>query len=326
MTNTPDISALSAQDAAAAWLVARDQGLDLATSSAFQDWLKRADANAQAWTAAEASWNALSEPDDLLEAMRRDALAARPERRRPTFGMAIAAGIALMVVAGSYTWMQLRPAYKGANDAGTVLAANSTGPASFTLEDGSQVTLNKNARVAVQYAANVRNVRLLQGEAYFTVMHNAARPFKVRVQDNVISDIGTEFDIYTDGKNVSVILAKGSVAIDTATSKAATLQPGQKMDIRPGTPDRVSPVILADSLAWRLGFIEFQDEPLEKVVEEINKYGGAPAKLVDPAIRTKRVSGRFRVGDPSRFARSLAETYHLRITKRADGGVDIAGH
>lgn len=146
MTNTPDTSALSAHDAAAAWLIARDQGLDLAASSAFQDWLKRSDANAQAWAAAEVSWNALSEPDDLLEAMRRDALAARPERRRPTFGMAIAAGIALMVVAGSYTWMQLRPAANGASNAGTVLAANNSGPASFALEDGSQVTLNKNAR------------------------------------------------------------------------------------------------------------------------------------------------------------------------------------
>jgi ferric-dicitrate binding protein FerR (iron transport regulator) len=36
-----------------------------------------------------------------------------------------------------------------------------------------------------------------------------------------------------------------------------------------------------------------------------------------------RVSGRFRAGDPSRFAGTLAEIYPLRIVDRPDGGVDI---
>jgi transmembrane sensor len=156
------------------------------------------------------------------------------------------------------------------------------------------------------------------------VVHNSARPFTADVGRSTVSDLGTEFDILMNGRTLSVTLASGSVAVATeGGSTSRTLEPGQRLDATPGQEDRITPVVLADALAWRTKYIELHDEPLEKAITEFNRYGGPPVRIADPAIRTMRVSGRFRTGDPSRFARTLAEIYPLRIVTRPDGGVDL---
>jgi transmembrane sensor len=121
-----------------------------------------------------------------------------------------------------------------------------------------------------------------------------------------------------------VTLINGSIAVASSGAKPAKLTPGQRLDATPGQPIRVSTVGIEGALAWRTGYQQFSDEPLEKAISQINRYGGAPARIVDPSIRMVRVSGQFRAGDPTRFARTLAEIYPLRLVDRADGGVDIA--
>jgi transmembrane sensor len=91
-----------------------------------------------------------------------------------------------------------------------------------------------------------------------------------------------------------------------------------------GQTGRIAAVDIDRELSWRTGFIEFHDEFLEKAIAEINRYGGAPARIVDVSIRGNRVSGRFRAGNPARFAMALAEIYPLQVRDRPDGGVDIA--
>jgi transmembrane sensor len=101
------------------------------------------------------------------------------------------------------------------------------------------------------------------------------------------------------------------------------LQPGQRLEVVPGQPDKIVATNLEEVAAWRTVYLEFHDEPLQSAVAQINRYGGAPARIVDPSISGTRVSGRFRTGNPSRFGRALAEIYPFKIIERPDGGVDI---
>src|SRR5213080_3916464 len=68
------------------------------------------------------------------------------------------------------------------------------------LLDGTEITLNADSklRAPVTFAARQRDV-YLEGEAYFSVVHNAARPFVVHTGSGAIRDIGTRFGVHAYG-------------------------------------------------------------------------------------------------------------------------------
>ena len=84
---------------------------------------------------------------------------------------------------------------------------------SIALADGSRIVLNTNSQMMVDYGATHRDVRLLQGEAMFTVAKNAERPFRVYAGDGRIQALGTEFSVHLAGANVEVIVTEGRVSL-----------------------------------------------------------------------------------------------------------------
>ncbi len=320
-------------EGAALWIVRRDQGQDVDSQPEFKAWLQASPQNAEAWRRAVAVWDQVdmeAGDDPLIAAMRRDALMARPKPAafRP---WAIAASVASIALVGLLTWRLLTPgvAVEPAGPwvdkaAAATFATADEGPRSFTLTDGSQVVLDRQSAIAVAYQDARRGVRLLHGRAYFAVMHNAARPFRVEAGDRTVADIGTEFDVMLNGGHMSVTLLKGSVAVGSVKPGASkTLKPGQRLDAMAGQDDKIGTGDPAESQAWRTGVLEFRDEPLSEAVAQFNRYGGAPLRVTDPAAARIRISGRFRVGDPGRFARALGEVYGLKVVRRADGGFDL---
>lgn len=322
-----------ADEAAAMWLLRRDAGQDVERDPAFIAWLEGVPGAAGAWTHATAIWQAAGRPasdDPLLTALRRDALRARPDRR-PL--MAAAAAAAVAVVAVGLAWTEFAPrigtpaAQPGPPaDAAATFAVAASAPNSFALPDGSRVTLNANSAIAVGYEGRSRAVRLLRGQAYFSVVHDPQRPFTVATQTRTITDLGTEFDVQLRGPAMTVTLAKGAVAVSAPPGRApVTLSsPGQQLFAAPGQADAVTQVDLTEALSWRTGMLEFSETRLADAVSEVNRYGGAPAKVVDPAAASLPVTGQFRAGDPTRFANALAAAYPLSVRPRSDGGVDIA--
>ena len=329
--NLSDLEQMPDDDAVAFWLVQRDQGVVLDDNPRFVAWLYASPNRLQAWNRAVALWEGFQNTSDpLLKAMRYDALTARRPGNVWKLG-AIAASVAIMLIGGVVGWRIYGTGSDpgGASpvippDARPTFVADGAGPATFALLDGSQVTLNAKAAIAVRYSAQRRAVRLLRGQAFFHVVHDFARPFTTDAGGRVISDLGTDFDVLLRGRALSVTLVSGSIAVAAGADGAQhTLQPGQRLVVSPGQPDQIVAADLEDVSAWRTAYIEFHDEPLENALAQINRYGGAPARLADPTIRTMRLSGRFRAGDPSRFAGTLTEIYPLRIVDRPDGGVDI---
>jgi ferric-dicitrate binding protein FerR (iron transport regulator) len=76
------------------------------------------------------------------------------------------------------------------------------------LDDGSVIYLNTSSKAQVHFSKNLREVRLLEGEALFTVAHDAGRPFIVVTDTARVRAIGTQFNVYrtgTDATRVSVI-------------------------------------------------------------------------------------------------------------------------
>src|SRR6185503_5173686 len=79
--------------------------------------------------------------------------------------------------------------------------------ATVTLPDGSTVQLNSASRVRVDYSMSSRVITLERGEAFFTVAHNADRPFWVTSGKGWVRAVGTAFDVYLNRSRVRVIVS-----------------------------------------------------------------------------------------------------------------------
>src|SRR6202035_2168216 len=84
----------------------------------------------------------------------------------------------------------------------------------FTLNDGSQVTLDTQSELKVSFSSAERSVRLTRGQAFFEVAKDAKRPFVVEVNNRRFVAVGTAFDVRVDGDQVRVTMVEGTVRVE----------------------------------------------------------------------------------------------------------------
>lgn len=158
---------------------------------------------------------------DADEGMRRDARRSRFAWRR---WMTAAAAVAVTAITLAAFWLA------GANRQEVYI--NRTGEiAALRLEDGTQVWAQPGAelRYDVEGGAGERIVGL-DGEAYFDVAHDAARPFIVETRDLAIRVLGTAFNVRSGqaAPLTEVVLERGSVQLETpAGAPLVRLHPDQ---------------------------------------------------------------------------------------------------
>ncbi|MFT4154308.1 FecR family protein [Parafilimonas sp.] len=141
------------------------------------------------------------------------------------------------------------------------------------LPDGTSVWLNSasSLRYPTVFAGKERVVEL-EGEAYFEVIHNAQQPFKVKVNNTVIEDIGTSFNInaYADEPFIKTTLIKGSIKISN-TNVSGVLKPGEQA-VTSAYKLTVSTVDTGQVLAWKDGFFQFDDADLYTIMRQLARW------------------------------------------------------
>lgn len=93
---------------------------------------------------------------------------------------------------------------------------------SLTMIDQSKITLNRNSYLHWDEMFNQEERRLaLQGEAYFTVSHNAAKPFILKMDKLEIRVLGTIFNVKEDTllNTVAVYVTSGRVLMKDDSSE-----------------------------------------------------------------------------------------------------------
>lgn len=317
------LDSMSADDAASLIFVMRDAGIAEADNHAIEAWLESSGEHKAAWERAVTLWNSFeSEPDPLLDAMRRDALMARPVHRASYRRLSIAASVAAAIAIGAvgYWQMEWRLAVRAPQIASAApIWNNGIGPPmTRTLGDGTQITLAPQSAIEIDYAPGRRQVKLLRGRAFFAVAHEARRPFVVSAEGVSITDIGTAFEVGSSRNELTVIVSRGRVSVRAPKEKLLEIAAGQSLRAKPGEAPNVTPTDLQGSLSWKDGFLDFRSTPLAIAIAESEAYGGAKLK-VDTDVGEIRVSGRFRWGDTEKLARVLAQLYPIEIATDADG-------
>ena len=207
------------------------------------------------------------------------------------------------------------------------------------LSDGSQVHLNTNTTIRVRESRDRVQIELLSGEAAFNVVHDTRRPFIVSVSGTLIHDVGTNFVVRTLGAHDSVVfVSEGSVMASCPPRKtgftrhearlhSAVLEAGDEAIVSPGgiqTPKRLDSTEMARRLMWTQGMLEFRDEPLGKVVEELNRYRRRPLRIADPGLAAVRISAYVPVANVDEFEFGVREFgLQVRESQTRPGEVDL---
>lgn len=173
------------------------------------------------------------------------------------------------------------------------------------LPDGSRVELDTRSAIDLEFSDTERRVRLLGGDAYFTVAPlgpNETRPFVVESAGGTTRALGTQFLVSQDdahGAWVGVTEHSVALALERAPERGAReqiLQEGQsaRYDAHGGI-ETLAPRDLQRATSWRRGVLVFERVPLGQVAEQLNRYRPGRVLISDSALAGREVSGVFRL-------------------------------
>lgn len=174
------------------------------------------------------------------------------------------------------------------------LTNNTGNKYSLTLADGTEVFLDAASSITYPVAFNGRERKVsVTGQVYLKVKHNAAMPFRVAVADEIIEDIGTEFNInaYSDEPALKTTLVEGAVKV-IRKQQAILLQPGEEIVATNASMDRKA-ADLEKTLAWLQGKQIFNKEPLENIMNRIARIYDVQLVWVDAETKKMKFGGSF---------------------------------
>ncbi len=330
---------------AAEWLALREaRGFTAAEHAAFAEWCSEP-GHAAIFAEVEASWRTFDRlgayPHSVDVAADPDLLAPPPRLIRwVAFGVpAFAAAAAIAVV-----WLNGFTLGRAPKAPAPVVAVQPNMQASsrlLRLSDGSEVELNTGSEVTEHFTATERRVRLVRGEAHFTVTKNAERPFIVEAGAAAMRAVGTAFNVRLNSGAVEVLVTEGRVQVTPPANESSgerapeTTDPllgaGQRIVV-PTTVVSTSPVPVVETLttvaidhalAWQASRLVFDAMPLAEVVARLNREGHGPARsarlvVPDSKLGALRISGRIRAGNVENFVEVLEANFGILAERRGD--------
>ena len=189
-----------------------------------------------------------------------------------------------------------------------------------SLPDGSKVLLDKNSSITyVLTAQHVRQVKL-KGAAHFEVVHNNEKPFVIEVNEVLIKDIGTAFDVKAlpESDLVEVSVDEGEVQFYTESNAGLRLIKGEKATYNKLSKAfiKLSPSASDNTFNGLTRQFNFENTPLSDVVEELNAAYNSNIRLENSKIGACRLSVSFNNEKLDLLLSVIAETLNLKLTQQ----------
>jgi ferric-dicitrate binding protein FerR (iron transport regulator) len=163
----------------------------------------------------------------------------------------------------------------------------------LVLPDGTGVTLNASSRLAFprRFAGNERRVRL-EGEAFFDVTRDTARPFIVETALAEVKVLGTRFNVaaYPDNATRHVTLLEGRVETRVPGQPSIGLLPGEQAYHSGGTWEKRA-VDAGQYTSWMKGKFLFKDTELEEIARQLSRWYDVDITFSDERLKAIRFTG-----------------------------------
>jgi transmembrane sensor len=186
--------------------------------------------------------------------------------------------------------------------------------ATLTLEDGTQVVLAPASHLQVR-----DRVATLDGEAFFTVAHDAKTPFVVHAGRVTATDLGTRFDVraYPEEGLVRVVVEEGQVAFATPGGAPPIALARGDLAILPtaGTAQVERGVDTSGLDAWTSGRLEFHDTPARDAVRALSRWYDIDLELGDSSLAAAPLTASFRDEPVDEVLHIVSVTLGARIRR-----------
>ena len=161
------------------------------------------------------------------------------------------------------------------------------------LSDGTQVWLNSTSKIRFPFKfPGDQRVVFIEGEAYFTVKQDAARPFIVHAGQANIHVLGTSFNVNAyRATQVITSLVQGKVAVQSGTGKLL-LDPGKEVVVATGEPLVMRDFDQQTTLAWRQGEHYFRDASIREIGEMMSRWYDVDLVIDNPEAGNMRLRGK----------------------------------
>lgn len=191
------------------------------------------------------------------------------------------------------------------------------------LPDGSTISLNRNSKVKYLRSFEKNRNLKLDGEAFFEVVADPSRPFRVRHGDIQVEVIGTSFSVraYKKDENIEVVVESGKVAVYEVTRPDDTniLLKGDRLNY-----NRTSRKTVLQNNAdpnyhsWKTGILVFNGAELKDVLVKLEEIYEVHFEVADRAILDCTISVRFDNKDIRYIMETIARTLDLSITVKGN--------
>ena len=251
-----------------------------------------------------------------------DGLRARWRRA----GMRAAAAV-LVVAGASVLWRATRPTDEQPTSArmAAVTTSHRTAPGEIDtvrLADGSTVVLGPASTLSIGAFGTNRRETTLEGQAYFDVVHDDARPFLVRTSLATLRDIGTSFTVLSDAERGTRVAVTSGVVDVVAAGRGAgaptVLHAGDRAEVTEGRMRVERGTVTRDELSWTRGILELRDAPLAVVVGELRRWYGVKLVVTDSTLAGRRVTATFQDATADEVGRVLAAMLATTVTRSGD--------
>lgn len=290
--------------AAASWAARLDaNAMSASDQAALDDWLAGDSRREGALWRARAVMGLMVNPAPEAELHRAP---AKPDRRILLGGMGLAAAVAAGVV---LTPVLSRQRYR------TLVGEIRRVP----LADGSMAAINTDTTLDIRFQKAERVVTLDQGEAWFQVAKDRARPFVVAAGDVRVQAVGTAFSVRRKSGGAEVRVTEGVVEVwsDAGAGKVRRrVSAGEQVFVseQAGASSPVKrPLEMERALSWREGQIVLDGDTIGAAAAEFNRYNNRKIVIVDPDLEGRTVVGWFRTNEPESFAQAVGVAHDASV-------------
>ncbi|GAB3279852.1 FecR domain-containing protein [Larkinella harenae] len=165
-------------------------------------------------------------------------------------------------------------------------------------------------RYPKKFPASIRSVTLVEGQAFFEVVHHTNRPFIVHSADSQLRVLGTKFVVTNRSRDLRVTLTEGSVQFLTGKKVVQVLTPGQQLqyDKANSVISRLQTVDPNYATAWTRRLLWFRETPLRDVVVDLENYYGVPFQAGPGVDLSRLLTGKFERKPLAHVLRLLANS------------------
>lgn len=189
------------------------------------------------------------------------------------------------------------------------------------LSDSTRVWINSASRLMYpSFFEGKERVVELEGEAYFEVSENRAKPFIVRTRGIEVEVLGTCFNVasYEESPDILTTLVEGKVKVRVSPDKGTSeivLLPGMQSvyNRETGSAEVRCDVNTRLYTAWTRGYFIYENVRLEDIMREVCRWYNAEVVFGDKEACGLEFTGEFKRYDS--FEQVLN---FLRLTKKVD--------